>query len=187
MKIEKPETHLYDRYPGQQPQGTYLELDCDEGILRAESDPEIGGAIPMSVYHGCRRRWHLPSVYLTAQAIGQIMDEIAPLCERVLAGYSSEWDGNNHVGRLVGDAVDAADEIDAAMQPGRVVGDAECIQVWDASEYYSATHDDVVDQARQMTDEDLEQWLVDESEVDILEGIDHYIRQIREQIAEEDS
>ena len=37
--------------------------------------------------------------------------ELAALIDRVIEGHSTRWDGNNTVGRLTEDAVDAADDI----------------------------------------------------------------------------
>lgn len=105
---------LYCQYPGQtNQQDCYLELDCRTGLLTATYNAEIGNAIPFSVYHGHDRRWGIPC--LTADAANALMAEIAPLAERVLAGYRGEFDGNNVVARLSEDAVAAEAEIESVI------------------------------------------------------------------------
>jgi len=113
MKIRKLENKfaLANRYPGQtNQQDCYISLDLSNETLTAESNPEIGNAVPMSNYHGHERRYSIPC--LTAAAANDLLDEIAPLAERVIAGYESAWNGSNHVARLSEDAQAAEAEID---------------------------------------------------------------------------
>jgi len=97
-------------YGGQyDPQPTFIALNMSEGGLSAGYDPEIGGAVPMNVYHGFVRRYpiHTQSVVLA----NKLMRQIRPLAERVYAGYNRVWDGWNHVARLDDDAKAAECEI----------------------------------------------------------------------------
>ena len=90
---------LHHQYPGQtSPQPCYVELDCEAENLSADWNGELGNAVPLSVWHGHTRRWAIPA--LQAQAANSLLDEIAPLAQRVIDGYTSEWDGNNHVAGL---------------------------------------------------------------------------------------
>jgi hypothetical protein len=120
---------LYHVYPQQmQPQGAYIELDCKTGQMIADWNGEIGNAIPFSVYHGHDRRWPVPN-NMSADAINSLMDEIAPLAQRVLDGYDSTWDGNNMVAVLDDDAQEA----EAAIVS--LIPDEGDLVVWDVEEY----------------------------------------------------
>lgn len=102
---------LYCQYERQtEPQPCYIELDCQTGTLHASYNAEIGNAIPFSVYHGHDRRYGIPC--LTADAANELMEEILPLAQRVVDGYSRHWDGNNHVARMTDDADAAEQEIE---------------------------------------------------------------------------
>jgi hypothetical protein len=101
---------LYCRYHGQtRPQGAYIELD-EDGRVDANYDAEIGGAVPMAVWHGRTRRYSV-TPYLSGSALVELVDEISPLLERVHDGLSEEWDGSNHVGTLTADARSADEAI----------------------------------------------------------------------------
>ena len=79
-------TELYTRYPGQSAaQSCHVELDAERGTLSAASNPEIGNAVPMAVHHGRVLRWQIQP--LRADAANALLAEIAPLAERVVAGY----------------------------------------------------------------------------------------------------
>ena len=120
----------YDRQT--EPQSCYIELDCQTGLLSASYNAEIGNAVPFSVYHGHDRRYSIPC--LVADAANALMSEIAPLAQRVLDGYSSHWDGNNHVARLDDDA-SKADEAIEAMCDNLDPADGETVVGCDASEW----------------------------------------------------
>jgi hypothetical protein len=98
----------YDRQTNAQ--GCYIELDCANDTLSASYNAEIGNAIPFSVYHGHDQRFGIPC--LTGDAANSLIDDILPLAERVVAGYKSEWDGNNHVASFTDDAQAAIEEIE---------------------------------------------------------------------------
>jgi hypothetical protein len=135
-KIEYPGSGLapcYAHYPGQtSPQPVYVYLDCADGRMGIESNAAIGGGAPMEVYHGHVQRWTVQGgAYISAQAAHELLDEIAPLAERVMAGYSSEWDGSNHRASFTADAQTAIDEIDRICSEW----DGERDQVWDAGDW----------------------------------------------------
>ena len=101
--------HWYPRECNPQP--AYFELDPDDGTLIADWNAEIGNAVPFDVYYGRRLRWGFHAD-TPLQTVREIMEEIAPLADRVVAGYSEDYDGNgNLVGRLNEDARDAEDEL----------------------------------------------------------------------------
>lgn len=99
-------------YEGQtNPQGAYLELDPADNSLIADWNGEIGNAIPMDVNNHRRFRYGFPAT-TPLQTVRELMEEIAPLAARVIAGYSEDYDSNgNLVGRLNDDARNAEDEL----------------------------------------------------------------------------
>lgn len=130
-------TELFHQYPGQNaPQDAQVSLDCATGALTAETDPEIGNAVPMRQYHGHVRCWSIPA--LTADAANELLEEIEPLAQRVCDGYASRWDGSNHVADFSDDAEAAIEEIAALCE--RSKADAAegmgALKVWDADAWF---------------------------------------------------
>ena len=204
---------LHCQYGGQsQPQDCYLELDLDAGTLRADYNGEIGNAVPFNVWHGRTIRFGIPAGTLPAEA-NRLMDEILDDAQIVLDNYTSDWDGSNHVGRLDAAAWDNRSEMDVqrgdspAETPGQDARDAieahledeaandmiTCLRVEDCAEWFSydhATRDGHKDALRKgMSDADLETQI--ESDTDdsdgpvVLESVDSYIEQLREEIEDE--
>jgi hypothetical protein len=132
---------LYRRYSGQNaPQDCYVSLDCQKGYLTADFNPEIGNALPFAVYHGHVQRWSIPA--LKADVVNALLREIAPLAERMIAGYERVWDGHNHVAEFSEDADEADDAIIALCD--RATADADehsTVQVWDASDWFLGIND----------------------------------------------
>ena len=122
---------MHHHYPNQtSAQPAYIELNPETGNLSASYNGEIGNAVPMAVWHGKIRRYACP--VLPDDRALELMEEITPLAERVCAGFSETWDGNNYVGKLTDDAETAEEEI------GNIVGAIdydETLKVWDASEW----------------------------------------------------
>jgi hypothetical protein len=135
MEIRKTET-LYCKYQTQlQQQPCFVELDCEREVLSADYSSEIGGGVPSSVWHGRTLRWRIPSLF--PRVADGLLADIAPLAERVLAGYESRWDGSNNVGKLDAGATEASAEIEALCEAA--FGDAELIEcAWDAEEWATA-------------------------------------------------
>lgn len=140
MKIKKLDEgnvgQLYHQYHGQtNPQKAFIEIDLDEGIMQADWDGEIGGAVPMRVWHGRVRRYDLPP-YCLPGPVNELMEEILPLAERMEKGYSCEWDGSNNVGKLDEDAQETEEAIRDMVENYQPSSD-EMLVVMDACEYYS--------------------------------------------------
>lgn len=113
-------------------QSCHVELDLRDGELSAGYDPEIGNAVPSSVWHGTVRRWGIPC--LTAEAVNTLMRDIAPLAQRVLDGATVEWDGNNNVGVLIEDAGEAEQEILNLLNDP---GDLDRVHEQEASDWWA--------------------------------------------------
>ncbi len=136
IRVVNP-TGLYGRYDGQtQEQPAYIELDLEDKTLSADWNGEIGNAVPMDVWHGLRRRYHIPC--LVADEANALMEEIAPLCERVVAGSEIVWDGNNWVAKLNEDAEDAEMEIDRMCEQA----EGETVSEWEASDFFGEETDE---------------------------------------------
>lgn len=128
---------LAHRYPGQnQQQPCYIELDCKTGVLTACYNSEIGTTIPFSVYHGHDIRWSIPC--LIADTANELLAEIAPQSQTILDGYTSEWDGHNHVAHFTTDAQEAKDTIERLCY--NYDGTNECVQIIDAGDYFYEVH-----------------------------------------------
>jgi hypothetical protein len=101
---------LYMHYDCQyKRQPCYIELSCGSGRLEAGYNASIGGGVPSDVWNGHTLRWSLPLI--TADAANKLLERIAPLAQRVLDGYTAEWDGSNMQGRYNDDATTAADAV----------------------------------------------------------------------------
>ncbi|MGI5451417.1 hypothetical protein ACQEVM_37795 [Streptomyces sp. CA-243310] len=98
---------LHAWYQGQnEAQPAYVELGLGDGILLASYDAVVGPGGPASVHHGIDLRWSIPA--LNQEAADELLKELAPLAQRILDGSEVEWDGNNHVGRLLTEDAHAA-------------------------------------------------------------------------------
>ncbi len=190
-KIEDP-TELYCKYPGQTgPQPCFIELDPSTGALTAKYNPEVGNAVPASVYHGKVLRWSIP--LMNAETVNALMEQVTPLAQRVCDGYSERWNGSNTVGKLTEDAEEASDKIDTICDR-----EEDSLHVWEASEWYGS-HSDAKLAAdlgitSATTDEELAVIVSGEetmavtdggTECDKVEGIGEYLTRIRDALVKE--
>jgi len=188
ITIKEPE-YLYCRYQGQTaPQPCYVELDCESGTLTAAYNGEIGNAVPITVWHNRCLRWPIPA--LREGAALELLTELLPICERIVAGYSSEWDGSNHVGEYTDAAEDAASEVhdlcrDAFDDTGTH------LQVWEAGDWLSgigtrAQQAEHLGITATSTDEQLalklekEQEKAEDDGIDEVEGLESYLSELRD-------
>ena len=99
-------------YDGQEKeQQVLVVLDCPEAVLYVDYDGVVGNGVPMEAYHGHVRRWGIPSAM--PEVIGELLDDLLPLAQRVVDDYESQWDGSNHVASFTDDARAALAEIDS--------------------------------------------------------------------------
>lgn len=107
---------LYHVYPRQtKPQPAYVELD-EDGDVSADYNGEIGNAVPMAVWHRRTLRFDVsPRVGGDDLADFLESDAVVALLERIHAGHTVEWNGNNHVGTLDDDAQAAAEALMEAL------------------------------------------------------------------------
>ena len=106
------DTVLVCQFAGQsQLQDCYIELDCDEGVVGAYYNSEIGNSIPGDVYHDRTLRFDIPCI--TAEAANDLMIEIEPILQRVQNGYTSSYDRQSNLsGEYTVDANRAIAEIE---------------------------------------------------------------------------
>ncbi|CAM5503190.1 MULTISPECIES: helix-turn-helix domain-containing protein [Streptomyces] len=182
---------LHRHYDGQtEAQDAYIELDLREGTLLASYNAEIGNAIPFTVHHGFERRYGIPT--LTGDAADRAMEEIRPLAERILADWEEHWDGNNMVARLGEDAQAAEEEIEEKLGD---FDESDMVTEWDIDGATNGCEVDVYGITADTTDERLDEIeatiikdLVDVSASDVVvcHGLDTYLRDVRDELAEED-
>jgi hypothetical protein len=179
------ERALFRHYAGQhQPQPAYVQLDCETGKLTADYNGEIGNAVPFAVWHGLRLRWAIPP--LKAGAANRLLEALVPIAEKIVAGFSREWDGSNHVGRYT----EAADE---AIEDAREVcrdfgGDDDAIQSWDAADWLLDTPKGLT---AETTDEELAALAESlEAEADasgrFVLGLARHLERLRDEMADAD-
>ena len=197
-------TKLFRHYDGQsEPQPAYIELDLRHGTLLADYNSEVGNGVPGAVYHGFERRYRIPA--LTAEAANQVMEELVPLAERILADWKEEWDGNNMVARLGEDAQEAEEEIQEKLGLNLGYGDygadtqgfdsSDVVVAWDIDVATNGNEVDDYDITADTTDERLDEIekeiLADLAEcgeggVVVCHGLDDYLRGLRDELADED-
>lgn len=189
---------LYRHYTGQSDaQPAYIELDLRRGTLLADYDGVIGSGVPAEVWHGFERRYNIP--LLTADAANRVMQEIAPLADRILTDWKEHWDGNNMRARLGEDAVQAEEEIERLLsdyEDDSQNGIADVVQEWDADSAVNGTEAqeygitaDTTNSRLDEIEEDIRKQLEsvsDEGAVVVLNGVDTYLRQVRDDLADED-
>jgi hypothetical protein len=131
---------------------------------------------------------------LRADSANALLAAIAPLAERVVAGYSSQWDGSNQVAEYNTDATEAIEEI--ARLCGQAGGEGEEMVVYEASSWFDGLGSRIA-QAKELgisgetTDEELREIgrrALDQAhaeDVDVLEELDDYLTELRDELLAE--
>jgi hypothetical protein len=104
--------------PGHTPYDVaFIQIDDDGDVSLAERTYYGGDGTPMDVWHG-RVHWYELASRTDAEWLRESLTNgaIADLIDRIIAGHTVEWDGNNNVGRLTEDAGDASEELDVLLQ-----------------------------------------------------------------------
>ena len=114
----------YCHYASQSsPQDGQIILDCESGELWADYNGEIGNGMPLRQWHGHLQVWRV-SPYASGSQLNTLMADLRPAMQRIVNGYTSEWNGSNHVARFSEDAEDAKRELDE-NNSGGWLGDGE--------------------------------------------------------------
>ncbi|GLY08210.1 hypothetical protein [Actinoplanes sp. NBRC 101535] len=154
---ENDPTQLFGHYASESdPQPVHLILDLEDGEMTCayDGEPISSRAVPESVFCDRVRRYDMPA--LTAAAANRLLDEAAPLAERILRGSTIAWDGHNHVGRLDDDADAAEDELTALI--AGYDDDAYVITELEAADYFANADLDVT---ADLSDAELAQLVTD--------------------------
>lgn len=185
IKVVHPEEHLYHRYYNQSTaQETFLDLDPERGTLEAGYNPEVGTCMPGAVWHGTIRRYALYSSALSATAIGYLMDKVAPLCERVMEGFESEWNGSNHVGVLDCDAQKAEEEIAEILN--EMPDNSDYIAVEDAADWLDEERDQIeedvamakANKTDESPDEIVQRYIDEGNDIDVVDDLDGFVESV---------
>ena len=176
ITVKYPAHHLYKRYPGQTtPQETYIDLDLRVGVLSADTNPEVGNAVPMPVWEGKVRRYPLPSPLLTASAIAQILDDITPMAQQIIDDMPI-IDGTYYHSP-------ASSDIEVEMikyLSDYVICDDDIFGVYDADEYFEADRDYIrtmISNGRDEVRDKVISYLCDyaDDHNDVVMGIEDYV------------
>jgi len=187
--IECTETdELYRHYAREnQPQPAYIELDLRDGSMLATYNVEVDNSVPPAVRYRLKRRYDIP--VLTSKAANRVMREIAPLAERVLADHEEGWNGSNHVAFLGDDAIAAEEELEKRLALGEHWDESDLLTVWDVDSAVNGEEADEYGITADTTDERLDEIAAEitrDMGVDVVNGLDGYLRQVRDELAEED-
>ncbi|MFC9816500.1 hypothetical protein ACFVJM_31070 [Streptomyces virginiae] len=187
---------LHARFHGQsEAQPAYVELGLEDGILLASYSTEVGSGVPASVHHGIDSRWSIP--LLTQDAANRLLDELAPLAQRMLDGSEIVWNGSNRVGRLVTEDAEAAYDAIAERCEGieEHDGNPDLLAVWSTDSIGGLWDAEEAGVTAGTTDEELDrigERLTEEFrdgqglEVVVIEGLDDYLRRLRDDLAAQD-
>lgn len=128
---------VYARYPSQsKPQDGQICLNCETGSVWACYNTEVGSAVTMDEYHGHIQTFNVPA-YTSGATLNWLMEHLRPEFERIVSGYTSEWNGSNHVARFSIEAAETLDRLhmDSASASGvfdidEEPCDGECDVCW---------------------------------------------------------
>lgn len=186
--IYPTESLHYRRHGEHRPQPVVLELDPGAKTLTVRVDHNDRNTTSFAVYHGRVAHWEVPA--LTRSAAEELLEDVLPLAERAVAGYSTRWNGHNRVGEYEGDAADAMDEISELLER-RDWHESDTVQVWDAADYLAPIRREAAELlgiTAQSTDADLErveEELRAEARPALLEGVMPALEAIRERLQDE--
>lgn len=137
----------YEAHPGNSNYSLRVEFDIEKGCV--DIYDFFGNGQTMRSFHGLSR--HLVASnqkceYANVDAIKEFLESDGGqlLLANVQAGFTSEWDGSNHVGRLTEDATDALESLQDAMEDMW----EQLPTLWSADDWYggaSITGEAVVD------------------------------------------
>jgi hypothetical protein len=157
VQVTSSADELYCHYNGEyHRQDCYIELDCEKAVLSASY--KSGNAVSMDVHHSRALQWTIP--LLKTGAVNELLEEIEPLAQIVLEGYSAQWDGRNYCGTYTPDAGEAILEIASLCEqdnPGEFSG--EELEELSVQEYMALIDTNGIKAG--MTDAELEKWVAD--------------------------
>ena len=173
-------------------QPCFVGLHCQQRVMYAQAHTEVGNAIPASVLTGFEQRFSLPAPLKRHAAI-RLLVLLEPFAETVCSGFGINWDGDMVTARFSSAAQDALLEM-ARMCSG--VSEKDYLVVRQARDWYEwvgapeeqASHVGIY---ADMSDESFGELVAHEevntikkSNVDVIEGIEKYLRYLRNYVNE---
>jgi hypothetical protein len=103
-----------------------VRLDFETGEVDAYENHQANNGTPVRQWHGHARTWKLPAGLFSCEALDGFAAETEELRSDIVASYSSEWDGHNHVGRVDSELVEKF---------GALVEAIDVVGVWQIDEW----------------------------------------------------
>lgn len=192
-------TELYREYPSETyPQPAYIELQLRTGCMNADWNAVIGGSVPADVYYGFERRYPIP--ILTGPAANSLMQELAPLADRILADWEENFNGETKRAVLGDDAEAAEQEILARVgfeSPAeKTFGEDQLVFVVDidsAINGYEAEEFGITAETTGARLEEIAKEIIEgladsfdrEADEIVVEGLDEHLKELRTRAAED--
>lgn len=112
---------VLERVEGRSQDRAHLWIDEDGKVSVGARTYYGGDGTPMDEWHNRTLTFTIASggQVVSAAALGEALaegGEIAVLVERIIAGHSVEWNGNNNVGTLDDDAQGASDDLERLFE-----------------------------------------------------------------------
>lgn len=131
----------------------WIVLSLGSADLFAEWTHSSDTAWSAAEHHGHTVRWGVDPA-MTGYHLDRLLAQVVPLAERMYAGYTSVWDGSNHVADLTVDAEAAEEEIRQMLEASTYEGSDRIVythpsQVSDGTEVTAHSTDAELEAAAQ--------------------------------------
>jgi hypothetical protein len=190
VKVAHDDELFFEMNDGAAP--TYVDVDLTSREISAGYHAASG--TPGRVWHGFIRRYDIP--LLTADAANRLMERIVPLAERMCDDWSEEIGRGGRAEAVLGaDGRAAEAELIATLPDENTVDPASTIDVWDAANLFIGNEVDEYGITADTSDAELEQiaeQMLDEvrsssaSGVVVAPGLEEYLRDLRDEMVEQD-
>jgi len=137
-----------------EPEPAAIQIDCKTETVTAAATRYITDATPSDVYYRHCLEFCVPN-NITGRALNRVFQnaEFRRLCERIIDGYDTEFDGKNVVGVYSDDATAAIAELEHWLETN--IDDADCAQFLTADDFVYDNHD-TLDVSAETSDEEIE-------------------------------
>lgn len=134
---------LFRHYPGQtEPQPCVLVLDLEDGDLSADFNPRVGAGSTRDVHFGVKQ-W-IPIPCLTAECANRLLEEVAPIAQRILDGATVDYHNGDKHGFL-NDAAAAAFEELAERCEAENFTPQETVGEWPVADWFAEGDESTID------------------------------------------
>lgn len=190
VKAERDDELFFEMESGAAP--TYLEVDLPGREVSVGY--HAGNGTPGQVWHGYTRRYDIP--LLTADAVNRLMEQVAPLAERMCNDWRENIGRGGRAEAVLGaDGRAAESELIATLPDENTVDPADKIDAWDAANLFIGNEVDEYGITERTSDEELEQiaeQMLEQvrsssaSGVVVAPGLEEYLRDLRAELVEQD-